>query len=59
MKAIVTDMEGRGSIQEINRHRICILDDDRMGGGRESNEMMKKEQVWGMVGKKMSSSFTM
>lgn len=54
-------MEGRGSIQEISRHRTSILDDDGIDGEGErenSNEIAEKEQVWGGMGEKMSSSFT-
>lgn len=43
-------MEGRGSTQEINRDRIRILDDDRIGGKGErdeSNDMVKQKQIWG------------
>lgn len=48
-------MKRRGSIQEIDRSRISILDDDRISREREreeSNELIKKKQVWGGIGEK-------
>lgn len=55
MRATVIEMKRRGSIQEIERPRTSIPDDDRISreSGREgSNELMGKKQVWGGIGGK-------
>lgn len=47
-------MKRRRSIQEIDRPRTSILDDDRIskkGKREESKELMKKKQVWGRIEK--------
>lgn len=60
MRATVIEMKRRGSIQEIERPRTSIPDDDRISreSGREgSNELMGKKQVWGGIGKKNEFQF--
>lgn len=55
MRATMIEMKRRGSIQEIERPRTSILDDDRISrerGREKSNELMKETQVWGGIGKK-------
>lgn len=59
-RAIVIEMEARGSIQEIIGS--ASFNDDGIDGERhreESSETVEKEQVWDGMGKKISSNFKM